>query len=133
LTPSHRQQRASAGSVAAFVLLCQAAAWVHAAAIPHLTCLEHGDSVHLDAHGQAGLPQSDVPAVAAAPAQEATAHAHEHCNLDGHRTASTPAAAPSDVAATVVAGATPTAAAPPPAVRLLLLAPKTSPPRAPAV
>jgi hypothetical protein len=121
--------------VAAFVLLCQAMAWVHVAATPHVTCLEHGDSVHLDTEGPAGLPQGegDAPAVAAATDDEATAHAHEHCSLSGHRTTATPGAAPTDVTAAVVAAAPPAATAPPPAVDLLLLAPKTSPPRAPAV
>jgi hypothetical protein len=118
--------------LAAFVLLCQAAAWVHAAAIPHVTCVEHGESVHLDAQGEASAPRGDAGAtVLAEAADEATAHAHEHCNLQGHRTSSTPPPVLADVVATAIVPAAPTTAAPLPAVSLLRLAPKTSPPRTP--
>lgn len=119
--------------MAAFVLLCQAAAWVHAAAIPHVTCAEHGESVHLDAQGAASSPprgDASAPTLAEAP-EEATAHAHEHCNLQGHRTATTSPPALTDVVAESLAPASPATAAPPAAVALLFLAPKTSPPRTP--
>lgn len=122
--------------MAAFVLLCQAAAWVHAAAIPHVTCVEHGESVHLDAQEGAKGPapaQSLGDAVVAEAADEATAHAHEHCSLQGHRTATTSPPALTDAAATAVPATGPAPASPPPAVSLLSLAPKTSPPRTPVV
>lgn len=120
--------------MAAFVLLCQAAAWVHAAAIPHVTCVEHGERVHLDAQGEAPTqPRGDAGVtVLAETAGEATAHAHEHCNLQGHRTANTSPPALTDIVAAVLVPAALATAAPPPAVSLLLLAPKTSPPRTPS-
>jgi hypothetical protein len=118
--------------VAAFVLLCQAAAWVHAVAIPHVTCIEHGEPVHLDAQEPAPAQSFGDAAVAQTP-DEATAHAHEHCNLQGHRTATTPPPALTDVADTAIIAVGPAAAEPPSAVSVLRLAPKTSPPRTPGV
>jgi hypothetical protein len=112
------------------VLLCQATAWVHAAATPHVTCVEHGESVHLapgvaDHHGD-GLAVS-------APRPESTAHAHEHCNLQGQRSTSATAPVRTSASASLVDASVPAAADVTPALRLLLLAPKTSPPRAPVV
>jgi hypothetical protein len=123
--------------VAAVVLLCQAAAWVHAAAIPHVTCVEHGESVHLRAHPsmtKAAVSPGDAgagPALTAA-TSELDAHAHDHCGLRGQRTTS--AAAPAHDASVASFAPTPLPAVPDgrPVLRLLRLAPKTSPPRAPA-
>jgi hypothetical protein len=133
VTPTLRpaQHRARAAFVAAIVVLCQAAAWVHAAAIPHVTCVEHGESVHLPAQGKAA-PLEGV-ATAATPDDDATAHAHEHCNLQGHRTTQAKAPELGDADASFVAAAAPPAEAAHQAVRLLHLAPKTSPPRTPVV
>jgi hypothetical protein len=117
-------------AVAAVVLLCQAAAWVHVAATPHVTCLEHGESVHL----APGAASHDAERLSlSTPRPESTTHAHEHCGLQGQRTTS--ATAPTRVHARVGFAVAPLPApAPTPlALRLLRLAPKTSPPRAPAV
>jgi hypothetical protein len=119
------RQRLPATVVAVIVLLCQNAAWVHAAATPHVTCLEHGESIHL-----AAVPsptRADEPTVVTTPAVE-TVHAHEHCNLQGQRTTSAWSPAPTFVRA-CPAGAVgpPTQLAVRP-VGLLRLAPKTSPP-----
>jgi len=124
-----RRERARLGAavVAAAVLLCQATAWVHAAT-PHVTCLEHGESVHLT--GEAAALPVDGPAQAIAPA-EATAHEHEHCSLQGQRATSAPAPHPTFARAGLVAIAAPALPFAPPVVGLLRLAPKTSPPRAP--
>jgi hypothetical protein len=119
---------ATALGVVAVVLVCQAAAWVHAAATPHVTCLEHGESVHLTVAASAGA--SPTGQLVLTPASSApAAHGHEHCGLQGPRT-SAPAVAPRS--SSILSDALPT---PPvvtvatPALRLLRLAPKTSPPR----
>jgi len=127
-----RSGRIEAVFVAAVVLLCQAAAWVHGAT-PHVTCLEHGESMHLTG----GAPAADAhhgqrPNLAAAPAEPA-AHAHEHCNLQGPRTTSVPAPGESFVRAAAIVAASPALPILQPPVGVLSLAPKTSPPRAPAV
>jgi hypothetical protein len=121
--------RAAKLAVAAVVLLCQATAWVHAAATPHVTCLEHGESVHMEP----GAGSHDAGRLAlSTPRPESATHSHEHCGLQGQRTIS--ATAPTRIHARVsFAVATgPAPAAIPLALRLLCLAPKTSPPRAPA-
>src|SRR5690242_19418259 len=51
-----RRYRARGGAaairwLAVLVVLCQGAAWVHAVATPHVTCVEHGESVHLAVRG----------------------------------------------------------------------------------
>jgi hypothetical protein len=125
--------RVGAAFVAVAVLFCQATAWVHAAATPHVTCLEHGESVHL-APGPASVATDTAadPALRRAPI-EATAHAHEHCGLQGHRPTTAPVATPSlalaafESPATFIPPRAPALAAP------LLFAPKTSPPAAPTV
>jgi hypothetical protein len=101
---------------------------VHAAATPHVTCLEHGESVHLAPRDI--LPQAQRLAVVDAP-DETRAHGHEHCGLQAQ--GSTPAPGPHrvSVAATPPALVAP-AVGPRPVAGLLRLAPKTSPPRAPA-
>jgi hypothetical protein len=123
------QHRASAAFVAALVLLCQAAAWVHTAAIPHVTCAEHGESVHLPTQGQAA--PLDGVATAATADDDAAAHAHEHCNFQGHRTAQAQSPELGNAGASFVATASPAPEAAHQPVRLLSLAPKTSPPRTP--
>jgi hypothetical protein len=119
--------------VAAVVLLCQATAWVHAAAVPHVTCLEHGESVHLPATKAAPSPAGASAGLAMTAATELDAHAHDHCGLQGQRTTS--AAAPDRDASVATFAPTPLPAVADgrPVLRLLRLAPKTSPPRAPAV
>jgi hypothetical protein len=119
-------------AVAAVVLLCQATAWVHAAAIPHVTCLEHGESVHLPAT-KALRPLSEASAgLAITAASELEAHAHDHCSLQGQRTTSAAAPVQSASAPTLAPAPPPAVADARPAVRLLRFAPKTSPPRSPS-
>jgi hypothetical protein len=129
--PSGRQRaRPGATFVAVVVLLCQATAWVHAAATPHVTCLEHGESVHLASGGEGA--QGAGPAILAA-TTPATTHAHEHCNLQGQSGGSAPVPERSVVRA--LFAPVPQLRAPRvrPAAALLRFAPKTSPPPAPAV
>jgi hypothetical protein len=71
------------GLLLALVLgLSQASAWVHAAAISHATCLEHGESIHAGG----GAPAADVagPIAVTADADRAAPDvsvdaAHDHC------------------------------------------------------
>jgi hypothetical protein len=119
------RQRLPATVVAVIVLLCQSAAWVHAAATPHVTCLEHGESIHLAAVTTPA--RAGEPTVVSTPAVEVV-HAHEHCNIQGQRTTSTSSPAPTFVRACPArAIAPPTLLAVRP-VGLLRFAPKTSPP-----
>jgi hypothetical protein len=124
-------------AVAAVVLLCQATAWVHAAATPHVTCLEHGESVHLNLAAPAtvaGRPASPRGGLTVAPAPfEPEAHAHEHCGLQGQRTTSSTAPVVDVATASFAPASLPAVARTTPALQLLRLAPKTSPPAAPTV
>jgi hypothetical protein len=121
-------------TVALVVLMGQAAAWVHAATTTHVTCLEHGDSVHLAAARAPGpIPTGPGLAAVGATTSESEAHGHEHCGLQGQRTATTSATvrhaatlADRPLLIPAITSATPT-------LQLLRLAPKTSPPRAPVV
>jgi hypothetical protein len=125
--------RLGAAFVAAVVLLCQAAAWVHGAATPHVTCLEHGESVHLaPAAAGAATDTAADPTVRRAPSEPA-AHAHEHCGLQGHRTTTSPSPAPTVALASFEGPAALVSTRAPVATTLLRFAPKTSPPAAPTV
>jgi hypothetical protein len=126
----------SAALVAAIVLLGQASTLLHEAATPHVTCLEHGERVHLDhpsadrLHALVVAPSADVLAVDAAPSETAD-HAHDHCGLQGPRSTTAPTDARDFLTApatTRVMASVPHGSATP---WLLRLAPKTSPPRAP--
>jgi hypothetical protein len=117
-------------AVAVVVLLCQATAWVHAAATPHVTCVEHGESVHLTVIPGASVSTRSLTVVASSSAPEV--HAHEHCAFQGQRTTSALTAARTSTLAIFTLPAPPPPRAAPPALRLLRLAPKTSPPRAPS-
>jgi hypothetical protein len=135
----HARPRLAAAAIAVVVLLCQATAWVHAAATPHVTCAEHGESVHLGPsfHSKAGgaAPRSDRDhrAVTGAVA-ESVAHGHEHCGLAAHRSTSV-SAPPAGSVHTQTEPASPILPSSPERapVRTLSLAPKTSPPHAPTV
>jgi hypothetical protein len=132
VSPWRRRDRARGAAalrwLAVLVALCQGAAWVHAAATPHVTCLEHGESVHLAPRDN--LPQARRLAVVDAPA-EPRAHGHEHCGLQAQGSATV--GAPQSIAQVETPPAIPTPTVEPrPVTGLLRLAPKTSPPRAPA-
>jgi hypothetical protein len=80
--------RRARGLLLALVLgLSQATAWLHAAAISHATCLEHGESIHAQ-QSDAGAPAAaaDVtgPTAGTADADRAAPDvsvdaAHDHC------------------------------------------------------
>lgn len=125
--------------VALVVLFGQAAAWVHAAATPHVTCLEHGDSVHLAVAGTAGAAPivagsaSVDRAAVTASVEGSEAHGHEHCSLRAQRLTTPGAPVIDSTAALLEPDVLPALVFATPPSHLLLLAPKTSPPRAPVV
>jgi hypothetical protein len=126
----------SAALVAALVLLGQASTLLHEAATPHVTCLEHGERVHLEHPSGVRIralvvaPSADVLAVDAAPSESAE-HAHEHCGLQGPRSTTTPTDARDFLTAPATALVRPSVPRVSATPWLLRLAPKTSPPRAP--
>lgn len=134
MTSLLRGQRARPGAalVAVLVVLCQATAWVHTAASPHVTCAEHGESVHIAAATPATEERQNAAGTTldSAPAETAT-HAHEHCGLQGQRTTGAPGPDATFVRVAHVASFAPDLASAPRSVGLLRLAPKTSPPRTP--
>jgi hypothetical protein len=136
----HRRTRASslAGLLLAWLSLCgQLGGYAHLAFTRHVTCLEHGELVHV---GEPRLTSEATPLVtseatprqarlAAAPAAE---HGHDHCLTAALRRERP---APSSAAPMLVsAPATPlvlsraASLAPPSPIALLSAAPKTSPP-----
>ena len=140
-----RRHRARSGAaairwLAVLVAVCQGAAWVHAAATPHVTCVEHGESVHLALRGGHAASQRTSAArdvgvalgLVGAPT-DAASHGHEHCGLQGQGSTSAPLHQRASVDLAVLAAPPPFTTPSPPATALLRLAPKTSPPRAPAV
>jgi hypothetical protein len=136
-TVTHAKRRASPSRVVLVVflaLLCPAGriiASLHEATVRHVICAEHGELAHLSSNGpEAGAtPPSKAPAARG----QNTSVDHEHCQQAGvlTRQASTvvlkEAAAPAMV---VRAGLGEPARYIAPGTRLLLSAPKTSPPRA---
>jgi hypothetical protein len=132
----HRRDRTRPGAafVVALVLLGHATAWVHAAT-PHVTCLEHGESVHLATGVRASaqaLAHQAGGSVLASELTGAGAHGHEHCSVQSSRSTSAPTPHPTFVRTAPLAAVAPASILAPPAVLLLRLAPKTSPPRPPA-
>lgn len=104
------------------------AARVHAIAVTHAVCAEHGEPIHL-ASAASRSALADVDAVSAGDPTIAPMDDHEHCALAGgtHRVGQ-PASASALVVAhrfTPLAG---TGIVLDPAFRLFRLAPKTSPP-----
>jgi hypothetical protein len=137
--PRHARPRIATAAIAVGVLLCHAAAWVHSAATPHVTCFEHGERVHLDQaahlHGPAAAPRADHDRLTVASVvAESAAHGPEHCGLFNHRsTSATTPPALSAHAQTEPAPAMPPAPTERASAQLLRLAPKTSPPGTPTV
>ena len=66
--------------LAAILIASQAAAWVHAGAVAHITCVEHGEAIHAAApHADAQREEAPVAAATVADDEVATIAAHEHC------------------------------------------------------
>ncbi len=75
-------RRIGALLLAAVLVASQAAAWLHAAEVTHVTCVEHGEAVHAAARA-ASEEAREAPVRAAATVvagdELATVAAHEHC------------------------------------------------------
>jgi hypothetical protein len=143
--------RRARGVLLALVLgLSQASAWLHAAAISHTTCLEHGESIHAvgDAHALADGVAANADSVdgsestaeitdadRAAP-DTGVAAAHDHCASSALLRWRDIALAAPVAAVLPPAVQQPTFHAPPSdtaaGVVVYLVAPKTSPPYADA-
>src|SRR5207244_10403027 len=78
---STRTRRLGGLLLAVVLVASQAAAWVHATAVAHVTCIEHGEAIHAPTHVSA--PEARRPETAAAtvvaPDDVAGIGAHEHC------------------------------------------------------
>jgi hypothetical protein len=72
--------RRSGGLLLAVVLLVsQASAWVHAVAISHVACAEHGEAIHGRAPSAAIMRAVRADDTGAVSADVATAAGHDHC------------------------------------------------------
>jgi len=141
-TASRRRRRARGLTLAVLLAAAQGSAWLHAAVVSHITCLEHGEAIHAAparaADGEAGqaIPVADrnQPVVDRLSGGEAALVAHEHCGagaLLNWRGAAL--FAPAGAAAPLASSADDLSVVVPrlgTASVLYLLAPKTSPPRA---
>ena len=130
-------RRASGLLLALVLVVSQASAWVHAAAIAHVACLEHGESVH-----RASVPAGARTTVSQDPRQPmlradlAVATGHDHCgNAALLRWRDVALTAPPTLAQPIGASRSLTFASvrdQTHGVPVYRLAPKTSPPRASA-
>jgi hypothetical protein len=121
--------------LAAILIASQAAAWVHAGAVAHVTCVEHGEAIHAAAPDQADARQAPVAVAATVVEDEvASVAAHEHCASGALLRWRALAIAPPPVSLVPPpARSAPSFPAGPGALRLAVgyrLAPKTSPPHA---
>ena len=133
--------RRTRGLLLALVLgLSQATAWLHAAAISHATCLEHGESIHAVGGAHAAVdvaaPTAEITDADRAAADVNVDAAHDHCASsallrwrDVALAAPVAALLPPAVHQTTFRAPPPDAAA---GVVVYLVAPKTSPPHADA-
>jgi hypothetical protein len=136
---SSRQIRRVGGLLLAAVLIAsQAAAWLHAAAVTHVTCAEHGEALHAATPSAApddrpAAPDTVVATVATGD-QGDTLEAHDHCASGALLRWRALTVAPPAVTVVVprFAGAAPFQTGPPAlGLRAVYrLAPKTSPPHA---
>jgi hypothetical protein len=71
--------------LAAVLITSQASAWVHAGAVAHVTCVEHGEAIHAAAPNQSQSEGRAIPVAVAATVVEdevAALAAHDHCGSD---------------------------------------------------
>ena len=129
--------RRARGLLLALVLgLSQATAWLHAGAISHATCLEHGESIHagVDASADGTDPAVEASDADRAAADGALAVAHDHCASsallrwrDIALTAPATGTVPPTIHRSTFHATAPDAVA---VAVVYLIAPKTSPPHA---
>jgi hypothetical protein len=124
--------------VAGLCVLAQLAGAGHFLLVSHTVCLEHGELIHGAAHHEVTPVKAETQRSALEAADDADDdHGHDHCVLPSHKSDADAVAR-----ATRVATARPTApvlelvvpearaAVVPPRARILLVAPKSSPPAA---
>ena len=122
--------------LAAILIASQAAAWVHAGAVAHVTCVEHGEAIHAAAPHADGQRDAAPVAVAATVVEDEVAAiaAHEHCASGALLRWRALAIAPPAISLVPpLTRSAPPSPARPDALGLTVvyrLAPKTSPPRA---
>jgi len=136
-----RTRRIGGLLLAAVLVVSHTAAWLHAAAVTHVTCAEHGEAMHASAPGaphQTVDERRDAPDTVVATVvtgdQGDTIAAHEHCGSGALlRWRALTVAAPAAVVFVPPAVKAPPCQTGPPAVAaaaVYRLAPKTSPPHA---
>jgi hypothetical protein len=129
-----RARRIQGVVLAALLVASQTSAWLHAAAVAHATCLEHGETIHAGAIGDAAPEAVSTPGAPAVRGDDAIASAHEHCEAGALlRFREVALSAPVAIAFAPVRGSPrlhDDARATPVATDVYLVAPKTSPPRA---
>jgi hypothetical protein len=116
--------------VALLAMLAQVGSYVHLASGDHVTCAEHGELVEV-AHAASpkGPPERKSGSTFVAASSET--HGHEHCLVAPHRrdhVAQSLARSGITSAHAPVIAQRLQALAPPAPIRLILLAPKSSPP-----
>ena len=140
-TASRRRRRARGLTLAVLLVAAQGSAWLHAAVVSHITCLEHGEAIHAAparaGHGDAGqaiASDQNQAVVDRLSGGEAALAAHEHCGAGALLSWRGAALfAPAGAAAPLAPSADHLPIVVPrfgTANVLYLLAPKTSPPRA---
>jgi hypothetical protein len=128
-------RRARGLLLAVLLAAAQGSAWLHAAVVAHVTCLEHGESIHAAvASSHDADPRDEGPDANRLTGAEAGVAAHDHCAGGALlRWRDVALAAPAS-SGSPVASVTATLDGQPfgtgAASALYRLAPKTSPPRA---
>jgi hypothetical protein len=65
--------------LAAILIASQVAAWAHAGAVAHVTCVEHGEEIHAAAPNRPDAPAAPVTVATVVEDDVAAIAAHEHC------------------------------------------------------
>jgi hypothetical protein len=136
LLRSIKSRRALALSLAAVVLGGQLAGFAHLVLVAHVTCAEHGELVEVG-HTPRRTVARDDGRTHLTDAGEASEQGHEHCTLAPHRRDGAMDVSRVDFVAAVAplrsAAWSATVSPRGPPIALLHLAPKSSPPAAPAL
>jgi hypothetical protein len=127
--------RRAGGLLLAFMLVVsQASTWLHAVAISHVACLEHGEAMHGGAVAADEAREAQATGAPAVRADVATIAGHDHCGnaallrwRDVALTAPPALPLPAAAARSTVSADTQEAVG---GVVVYLVAPKTSPPAA---
>jgi hypothetical protein len=120
--------------LAALLLASQTSAWLHAAAVSHATCAEHGEMIHAGSIAPESAHAAAEPSDAALRGDDSTVSRHEHCGSSAllrFRDAALPAPIAVAFSPTVPSSRLRDGVVPlPRGADVYVVAPKTSPPRA---